>query len=230
MKNRITRKTLRRAGFLEREARLSALPEAPAHDFSPAFAQAAAPTLAKGRRSALARDFANRALAAAAALILILTAAVAAIPQARAEFYTWTRQFIGYSVLYQTEGKTYTQDIPVLHFGWIPDGFEPVNPKSEKTNHLSYRNSETGEIFSFHVMLFSENGDFWINGPGNEELGLIEEEITIQNYSARYYHAEGTDDKWLVWVDEDRQILFILDGTIKKEQLYKIAECIEEEN
>lgn len=230
MKNRITRKTLRRAGFLEREARLSALPEAPAHDFSPAFAQAAGPTLAKGRRSALARDFADRVLAAAAALVLTLTAAVAAIPQARAEFYTWTRQFIGHSVLYQAEGKTYTQEIPVLHLGWIPDGFEPVNPKSEKTNYLSYRNPETGEIFSLHVMLFSENGDFWINGPGNEELDLIEEETMIQDYSARYYHAEGTDDKWLVWVDEDRQILFILDGTIKKEQLYRIAECIEEEN
>ena len=84
MKNRITRKTLRRAGFLEREARLSALPEAPAHDFSPAFAQAAAPTLAKGRRSALAQDFTRRTAAAMLALMLALTAAVAAIPQARA--------------------------------------------------------------------------------------------------------------------------------------------------
>lgn len=226
MKNRITRKTLRRAGFLEREARLSALPEAPAHDFSPAFAQAAASALAKGRRSALARDFANRALAAAAALILTLTAAVAAIPQARAEFLAWVKQDYHDSVIYRFYTNSYLTELPNYELTYIPEGFELIDSieNAERIYHVYY-NEETCDGIMFSCVKYAEWSNLQIL-PGNAS-SLICERIEFNNIVADYYPAETEEDaNTMVWMDENQQLVFIINSTLGTDDMILLAKSI----
>lgn len=231
MKNRITRKTLRRAGFLEREARLSALPEAPAHDFSPAFAQAAAPALAKGRRSALAQDFTRRTAAAMLSLMLALTAAGAAIPQARAEFLAWTRKISNSSVIYVSDNNADSKSLPDVILNYIPEGFKLETESQDKFGHLrtmTYINFETEEVIDLSIILFEENVDVGIDREQYGFKGLHVEEVFVNGYPADYvFFSDGLYEQFLFWQIEGNNVMFRLAGNIQKNVMLDIAENIE---
>lgn len=118
-----------------------------------------------------------------------------------------------------------TPDIPEYAPSWIPEGFiegeisyrrttcsrDYSNPADQRYMKLFYQFTRQGEGYGYIV---------------GEEYDSVES-LTIQGSRADYFTSNGEREKHLlVWMDEEMNVLFRLEGTVSQTDLIQTAESV----
>lgn len=215
---------LRRAAAKLAEARIAAQPSLDEceHEFSPEFESAMDKLMQKSQRKAIWR----RVASIAASLLLVLLIGGSAVltfnQEARASFITWLREQYENSIIYRFWGSGNTSDFPTYQIGWMPEGFELLQGLNEESRYIAvYQSIDDGQQIIFTYAFGTEWDELVIGGDANNN-----EQLTIHGMHGEYipYGDDQTGD--LVWIDENRQVVFTLSSTLSKETLVEIAESV----
>lgn len=217
------RSALLDAARLDGEEALSALGEEP--EFSPAYRAARARLLRSPFRSTA--GWARRAVrwAACAGLVLCLSAGSVFLfsPSARAwavrMWSIWHREYTEYN--FHGDG-TDPAPLGVWRPTYIPEGYVEWN-KNETgiLRSIDYVNEED-YLFSLTYMPLCENVSIMLD---NEHS--VFSRTTVNGLPADLYVGiEADDPSTVIWIDENNDMVFSLDGVLEKEELLRMAESI----
>ena len=144
--------------------------------------------------------------------------------QARATFFGWIREVYEAHIVYRFTGEKSTDDIPHYALGWLPEGYEEVSTVSDNDMtdilYINANNSEEGLIFSYYRVH---------SGVSLEILEPVGEshEVLICGLPGYFYSAaEAGSANDLIWVDEERKIVFSLSSFLPENDMLHIAESI----
>lgn len=162
--------------------------------------------------------------AAVLLLAVLLGASVwlGADTQARAAFFGWVRDVYETHIVYRFTGEKSSEFLPYYTLGWLPEDYREVSAdRNGDTMNILYvdaNNSEEGLIFSYYRM------------HSGMLLELVEpmgegREITVHGLSGYFHHAvkDGSTNE-LIWVDEERKIVFSLSAFLSEDDMLHIAE------
>lgn len=151
-------------------------------------------------------------------------------PEARADFTRWIKSTYEKSIFYQffsTENSNTSEEssapLPDVEFGWLPG---------------EYNVQKTFDDGS-HVVLLLKNADkdfileYWtidsVNYAESFMDGFIREDATVLKWSADFYQSvDNTSASSLIWTDDDTGIVFILNASLPKQTMVKIAENVKQ--
>lgn len=144
--------------------------------------------------------------------------------QARAAFFNWIREVYETHIVYRFTGEKQTEEFPNYTLGWLPEGYEEVSTISngDMTDILfiDANNSEEGLIFSYYRV--HSGVSLEILEPAGES-----HEVIVRGLPGHFYFAaeEGATND-LVWIDEERKIVFTLSAFLTETDMLHIAENV----
>lgn len=144
--------------------------------------------------------------------------------EARAAFFGWVREVYETYFAYAFVGEGRETDENTIYCPtWIPDGYTVLNePLPGETVMSSYVN-DRGEYIS--IISTSEN-DPGILHVGGENV--IVTQASVNGLSADLYlDGDEGDTNILIWVDDEKGLLFSITGALDGDTLIKIAESFE---
>lgn len=219
---------LRHAAQEYAEAMLHSLPAAEEcqHDFSQKFVRRMAGLIRR-----MAHPGVTRALRGAACLmlatLLLFAATFAVRAEAQSAFAGWLHEAYGVIMTRIHYGGAGKENAPKRYApGWVPEGCT-----YEKTVPIV-----GGELF-FYTDAQGKNLTFSYSYPreeGKQEVYMltetcIAEEVQVNGREATLYVPEdGSNLLELVWMDKDREVLFVVSCFGTKEEILRIAEGIVE--
>lgn len=204
------------------------LPERPV---SQRFARRMARLLRQGRRSPAsnrALRYARRAAAVFLALLLGAGAFLGADAEARAAVLAWARETYGSKVLYRFTDET-PETLPRYSPAWLPEGFVLADDfQSDISRSLYYVNDETGKEFVFDYSYMYDGTQIELFDPD----GVPDpEKLTVNGMEADFYPADDfSAGNELIWFDEAQNVVFVVNGTMKKAVILHIAESVDLED
>lgn len=178
------------------------------------------------RRTKLHR---KRCLSVAVACFLAFLLWFAVDTGTRASVIGWIKEIYNKVIIYHMGGK---EDNSVSSIGfpqWIPEGY--VQEEESRTEQHCYvrfqatNNSDKGFIVEYRAL---------VDGRGNLELlvgtkAYEHQFVTINEFHGELYICgDGTDTNNLIWIDEERNVLFSINGTLTADELIRIAESFYE--
>jgi len=160
-----------------------------------------------------------------AAMIIGLASWIAFDTDTSAAFFEWIQNVYENSVVYRYFGDKEQDELPQYGLSWLPDGFEELLNDSDALGAVVYCcNPDTGEEILFEYRYLDEGSILQLNSQ-NETLHPVE--IEFDGKSIEFYPAEeGSTTNNMVWIDEETDILFMLNGTIEKSVMLAIIENI----
>lgn len=223
MSNMLSDDALRQAAAKLRDARLAMQPspEECGHEFSPQFERAMDGLMRKGRRRAVWHGIA--AVAASLFLVFLLGVATTLVvsQEARAAVVSWLREQYENSVVYRFWDSSDTEDLPKYQIGWLPDGFVLLQEIEEEQYLALYQSSYDGRSLVFTYSTGKTWGELVIWGDTDSS-----EQLTIQGLHGEYVLSEDGAEGDLIWIDDERQIVFTLSSSLGKDTMIEIAESI----
>ena len=228
MSNRLSDDALRQAAAKLRDARLAMQPspEECKHEFSPQFEQAMNVLMHRGRRRGQHRVVWHRIATVAASLFLVfllgVSTTLAVSQEARTAVVSWLREQYENSIIYRFWGSGDAEKFPSYRVGWMPDGFELVQETEFENLYAALYQSTDGKThvaFSYVVNDEENEVHIWGNADGSEWLA-------IQDMRGEYVPSEDGKSGDLIWIDENRQIVFTLSSELKKSTTIDIAESV----
>ena len=119
-----------------------------------------------------------------------------------------------------------TPDIPEYAPTWIPEGFIEGEVSYRRTTCSRYYSNPSDQKWIKLYYHFTRQGE----GHGyivGQEYDSIES-VAIKNGYADYYTTSGKKEKHLlVWMDEEMDILFRLEGNVPRTDLIQMAESVQ---
>lgn len=199
------------------------LEEQPEHDFSPAFEKKMEKLLRRAEHPAWHRFV--RAVACLLLVLLLTGCAVLAVsPAAREAVTSWVREFYSNTFIYHFAGpENPSSEALSYRPTWVPDGYELFDENSDTAkSSIEYFNADddtialvcwTGvESITMHVVM--EEGD-------------VEKQVFISDSPADLYLSQEGVAELLIWIDEERNLVFQLRGALSEEEIIKVAESIQ---
>ena len=221
-----TERELATAAGLVRESMLDALPEPEActHEFSAQFQEKMDRLLARDR---LLNAMATVRRWVAAIILMILfgaTTVLAVDSEARASFFDWVRKLYENSIIYEFFGKAPEDGLPSYEMGWVPEGYEMVDEYRDNIGHsVVYQKGEDEAavfVLNYHLRQEGEIYEIILDKEKYETSQVI---INGQNGDL-YLALDGTETNQLVWIDDERGIIFSLNGFLNQQDIMHIAE------
>lgn len=162
-----------------------------------------------------------------ACLILILLlgggSVLALSAEARAAFVGWVREIYESWFVYQYLGdeKKPSEDVVYLP-AWMPNGYELVTvPESGTHSTAIYENSD-GNIIVFNCSMNSESINLQIEHKNTQLL-----HVYVGDTSADLYiDSTSGNTNYLIWENENRQMIFWIISTLDGETMIEIAESV----
>ena len=208
------------------------LPEPEEHTFSENFLSHMRELLRTDRRRVRARRFLQRA--AVIFLCIVMAGALLAIadPQVRAVFskvlkreYEDRTEYV-YSRSSPADGSHgfYRRDIPEIEFGWLPGGCEIEVLQKDGAAMTAIAYNDKGTVFVFCCTSTDLRGGTSISTDG---VPIRRQPASVSGREADFFEGvDGADSNKLVWTSEDEGLLFILDSSLPKEDMIRVAENI----
>ena len=169
-----------------------------------------------------------RVMQRAASFLLVLflgfMTVLAVSPAVRAAFASWVREtyesFFVYSFTEEAEGPAPNMN---YYISEIPDGYvEAMAHHDEYTGHCVYVNEDNASITLLYM--HGDSSVFYV-----EKDGYTVKPITVAGHSGELYVDHISDpNNGLLWIDEEKQIMFVLSGPFTGEELIAIAESVKE--
>lgn len=106
---------------------------------------------------------------------------------------------------------------------WVPDGYELTTAPEAGTHSTAIYENPQGDIIIFNCSMNTESINFQIEHGDTQlshtNVGDISADLYIDNTSG--------NANYLVWENENRQMIFWIISTLNSEKLIKIAESVE---
>jgi len=216
------------AAGLVREAMLGALPE-PAvcdHEFSPEFQAKMEGLFAKERVYRILHTV--RRYAAAIILLILFTGGVvlAVDTEARASFFDWVKRVYENSIVYEFFGGAQEEGLPNYELGWVPEGYEAVDVYRDEMAYsavyMKVDDANAGFVFDYNFMH---------GGTLTELIGDMSKyehkTVEVNGMVGDYYHSliDGETNN-LIWINEETEIIFSLNGYLSETDMLHMAESI----
>lgn len=216
------------AAGMVREAMLKVLPEPEActHEFSEAF-RVKMKKLLEWEKRRQAFTTVRRWAAAVILLVLVSGAAVLTVDtEARAEFFAWVREVYENSIVYRFFNEPEEETLPDYELGWVPEGYELVELyKDENLYSAVYqKNDDVEATFVFDYSYIQVGGQLvvWADESKHEH-----KELMVKNIEADFYCSlDSAEPSELVWIDDELQIIFTIQGYLDELDMLHIAESV----
>ncbi len=199
-------------------------------EFSESFLAEMDALVAAGKRRGKRRFIRNRVAGVALALLVGASMWGIADDGARTSFRNWARGVCENSVVYELFGRP-PETVLRYELNWLPEGFVPeseLDETDEKTKRkdMRYENAETGDAVCFACLTISKDVSVQISDLLGVPLTEAEP-CTVNGLMGRYHAADGeTRTNTLIWVDEERGIVYSLSGTLERDVLLRIAQNV----
>ena len=207
------------------EAMLRSLP-AP-EECDPRFSQSFQRKMARVTRRAN-HPIPYRVMQRVASFLLVLflgfMTVLAVSPVARAAFASWVREtyesFFVYSFTAEAEGPIPNMEYYIPE---IPDGYvETVASLHDYGGLYIYVNEDDAVIVLTYA--YGDGSAFFV-----EKEGYTVKPITVAGHPGEMYLDHISDpNKGIVWIDEEKQIMFSITGPLTEEELLALAESVKE--
>lgn len=207
------------------EAMLRSLP-AP-EECDPRFSQSFQRKMARVTRRAN-HPISYRVMQRVASFLLVLflgfMTVLAVSPAARAAFAVWIREtyesFFVYSFTEDSEGPAPNMN---YYISELPEGY--VEIMSSLDNMLGcYAYVNEDEFMLSFVYTYGEASKIFLN-----QEGYTVKPVTVAGHPGEVYvdHVSNPSNG-IIWVDEEKQIMFIITGQLNEEELLALAESVKE--
>ena len=155
-------------------------------------------------------------------LVLGFMTVLAVSPAARAAFDSWIREtyesFFVYSFTEKAEGPAPNMN---YYISELPEGYAEVMASLENNLGLSVYANEDACLINFVY----DNGDgsaFFV-----KKENCIVKPITVAGHPGEIYLDQGPDEhNGIIWLDEEKQIMFTITGQLTEEELLALAESV----
>ncbi len=169
-----------------------------------------------------------RSIAAAIAVVLLLSGFLLVTnAEARTRMITWLKSITNRSTIYEIDGSAGVADLSTYRLRNVPDGFYLTDSLYTEMNVVEYytiENGVDGILFQCH----SGEAASAVILQG-DDTPQVAEQVQIHGFSGDFYPADAKSNlNNLIWFDEEKGIVFMLDSTLGKETMLRIAESIYE--
>lgn len=226
----ILEERLKKATLEAEEILMAVQPDAEAcdHEFSPQFERKMEKLIRKRKHPVFCHPM-FRAAAAIFLVVLLSSAVILSIPDARATLK---------GLFYEHEGRTFTyvltsyveaDDMRTYHLGWIPEGFSLTKEgHSDSQGSATYRNQD-GKIIMYIYNIQREDCEFKISRSFVNNIKLRYKETTVNGLRANLFELRHSDDDInyaVIWMNEEQSILFEIYGARSEAEALKLAENV----
>lgn len=147
--------------------------------------------------------------------------------QARAAFFSWVREVYQEHVVYRFFGNPTAEELPAYRITWLPEGYEEIDVYNDGKiyNALYQKGDDMMSAFVFEY-IFTQDGSL------TEMLSFDDENynykvIDVNGVQADFYESLLPEEtSCLIWVDENKNIMFSLNGFPEESVIVHIAESI----
>lgn len=217
---------LRLAASRVRDTMLAALPEPEECRpvFSLSFLQRMEKLLRHDRRLCAVRRLGRRVAAVAVTVLAAASIWLSVDTEARAAVVNWVREVYENSVIYRFPGEnTAAETLPRYEITALPEGYDMTEITELSTMCVvSYENGDSQIIFSYE----------WLTDDGHlqiffREQGYTYRETEVGGHAAELYLTnDPADSNVLIWIDEERDILFEINALADADTLIALAESV----
>lgn len=171
------------------------------------------------------RYWVQKAVACILLTILIGGGSVLAFStEARAAFVGWIREVYENWFVYQYIGNDQEPSEGVVYFPtWVPNGYELTTTPEAGTHSTAVYENQEGNIIVFNCSMNSESINLQIEYEDTQLshvcVGDISADLYIDNTSG--------NTNYLIWENENRQMIFWIISTLDGETMIKIAESVQ---
>ena len=143
--------------------------------------------------------------------------------EARAVVIKWVHEVYENHVIYRFFGRESSEAIPDYSLTWIPENFELYDKQTSETKKVMYYyNDKTESIILFECHKAHEG--FQTHYIDDYD---VPEKITINGLPADYYPAiNDSTTNSLIWIDEAKSLVFMVDADLPKSVILHIAEAV----
>ena len=164
-------------------------------------------------------------LAASVLLACTLTfgALLAASPTIRAAVVRWVTEWYETYVVYRFNGEQEHGEMPRYVIGDLPEGYAPTGDVVEFPGYVAidYQNAE-GLYLRLDYMRMQEGAATVIDTEGMEVR-----DVTVSGWKGHVYLSlDGSTSNGIIWMDEERNLTFTVDGFLDELDLLHIAESV----
>ena len=201
----------------------SLIEERPEHDFSPGFEKKMKKLLRWSRHPAW-----HKFVHAAACLLLVLLltgcAVLAVSPEAREAVAAWVREVRDNTFTYHYVGPEGEPSEEMSYRpAWVPEGYELFDTDPDAYNAtIRYLNADDDELEL--VCLFRTES---LVMQLDLDEGDMEKQVFISGKTADLYLGRDGNSSALVWTDEEKNLVFLLRGSLTEEEIIKAAESVQ---
>lgn len=194
------------------------------HEFSPRFRRKMRHLMFRQNHPVL-----MRALQSAAVLFLTITVLFGSLltvsTDAREFVFGWVRGQFGSGFIYTFDGDAAPSEIPQYCLGWIPDGYtQDFTSELEGGKILIYGNAE-GKQMLFAYSSASTGTIFALHQCDDYK----QEEVSINGIAGTLYISPRDEESSaIVWIDQERNIVFDIGAVVDPQTLIKMAENVTE--
>lgn len=215
---------LREAARLVHESLLASLPPPSEcdHVFSDSFEEKMAVLLKRDRVRRIRRRITQRVVAVFLTLLIGASVWLAVDVEARAAVFNWVREVYENSIIYRFFNDDADMGFPTYRLEDIGDNYTLVEEIDNATFYSAFfLDAESKNWIMFEYQEIQEGSMIGYIGDEND---FEHETVMINNLSGDFYGTTeegGTNN--LIWIDEDRMLVFTIDSNLCKDDLIGMA-------
>lgn len=141
----------------------------------------------------------------------------------RATVIKWVMEWYDTQIIYRFFGESTSDEMPSYDITKLPTGYK----KTEETRELVdtmiviYENEDDDTIY----FEYSRMRDGMVLGISTENMEIYE--INIHKFPGHFYKSTNpTESNTLIWLDEQKEIQFIIDSYCDKDELLEMARSV----
>ena len=154
---------------------------------------------------------------------LTLGAMMVVSPTVRATVIDWVMEWYDTYIIYRFFGESNPDKLPLYEITKLPTGYKKVDEKQEMINSVTviYENEKNDMIY----FQYSRMKSVTAFGLNTEKAEIFD--IRVHNCFGQFYlSTDPQESNALVWLDEQKEIKFIIDGFYDKDELLEMARSI----
>ena len=195
--------------------------EVPAHQFSKRFEKKMSRLIQKANHPIL-----YKFLHAVACFLLVMTIGFGSIMTVNAEarefIAGWVKEQYKSFTRYFFSNEAESTESVKYQLGWLPDGCEFVTSFEIDGGETYIYTDEQKTLIHFTYTSETNNTQAFVSSDG-----YVNESVLVSGYPGDLYLANNPNDtSTIVWINTEKNVLYIVSGDFNAEELIKIAESI----
>lgn len=168
----------------------------------------------------------RRALRQAAMIALVIAlsfgALVTAVPPVRAAVVRWVTEWYETHVVYRYSGSDHSESLPEFTITALPDGFTETERTNLAVSTSVIYEDQAGNVVCLDCIYMQQGGVMAFHTENDTVTELTVNGMSGQSYQSNvpgYFSS-------ITWIDEDREIQFVITGIFERAELLRMAESV----